>query len=112
AAAERVDVEDEAAAALGASRQSAPQRRARCHALANLASDRWPRGRYQHYVLRSQGHARSRHESVVRVEREDALLPFVLSFHRAQRRRADQLHFLRRHGYTRRGSLSQLQSEW
>ena len=30
--------------------------------------------------------------------RQDALLPVVLSLHRAQRRRADQLHLLRRQG--------------
>jgi len=39
--------------------------------------------RHQHHLLRSEGHARPRHEGALRIEREDALLPVVLSVYRA-----------------------------
>ncbi len=52
----------------------------------------------QHHLQRLEGHARPRHEGAVRLGGQDALLPVVLPVHRAQRRCADQLHFLRRQG--------------
>ena len=53
---------------------------------------------HQHHLQRLEGHARSCHEGAVRIGGENAILPIVLPVHRAQRRRADQLHFLRRQG--------------
>ncbi len=58
---------------------------------------------------RSEGHARLRHEGAVRLEREDSFLSVIFSLHRAQRRRANQLHFLLRHRISRRRPLPQLQ---
>ena len=89
------------AAAAGAHRhprQGASQRSARRHALAGLPPGRGAGGRHQHHLLRSEGHARSRHEGAVRLVGEDALLSVVLPLHRAQRRHAGELHLLRRQG--------------
>ena len=102
---------DEAAGARGVSGKSPPQRCAGCHPLADVSSGRRAGGRHQHHFLRSEGHARPRHESAVWIEREDALLSVVLSLYRAQRRHADQLHFLRRQRHARRRSLPQLQGQ-
>ena len=71
---------------------------ARRHALAHLPSGRRPLRRHQHHLQRPEGHARPRHEGALRLRRQNALLPIVLPLHRAQRRRADQLHLLRRQG--------------
>jgi phenylalanyl-tRNA synthetase alpha subunit len=95
ASADPHDAEDEAAGACGVSGESSSQRRAGCDALAYFSSGRRAGGRYQHYVLRLEGHARPRHEGALRIEREDALLSVILSVYRTERRRADQLHFLR-----------------
>ena len=88
-------------------RNDAPGR----HPLADLSSGRRAGGGYQHHVLRSEGHARSRHEGAVRIEREDAVLSLVLPFHRAQRGCADQLHFLRRQRLPRWRPVPELQGQ-
>ncbi len=77
----------------------------------NLPSSRRSGRRYQHHLLRSEGHAGSRNESALRIKREDAFLSVVFPFHRAQRRCPDQLHFLRRQRSPRRRTLPQLQSQ-
>ena len=70
----------------------------RRHALADLSSGgRAVRG-HEYHLQRPEGHAGPRHEGAVRLGGEDALLSVVLSLHRAERGRADQLHLLRRQG--------------
>ena len=53
-------------------------------------------GRHRHHLLRPEGNPRPRHEGALRLQRQDALLPQLLPLHRAQRRRADLVHLLRR----------------
>ena len=102
---------DEASGARGLSGESPSQRRAGRYALSDLSSGRRAGSGYEHYVLRFEGDARSCHEGAVWIEREDAVLSVVLPFHRTQRGCADQLHFLRRAGLSRRRSLPELQSQ-
>ena len=50
------------------SRNGSSQRSSGCQPLANVSSDRRARGRHQHYVWRFEGHARSCHEGVFRID--------------------------------------------
>jgi len=101
----------EAAGARGVSGKVAPQRRTRRHALAHLPSSRRAGGRQEHHVLRSEGHADHAMKAFFGSSVKNALLSVVFPIYRAQRRLADQLHFLRRQGHTRRRSVPQLQGQ-
>ena len=80
--------------------------------LADVSPGRRSGSRQQHHFRRFEGHARSRHESAVRIEREDQFPSIVLPLHRAQRRDDGFLFHLRRQWQTRQRALSSLQAEW
>ncbi len=86
-----------------------PQRRAGCNSFANLPSGGRPRGRYQHYIFRSQGNSRPCHESIIWIECEDEILSVIFPLHRTKRRRPDFVPLLWGLGTAGRQPLSELQ---